>query len=298
MGRDHRLRVLATTPMIASIVKEIGQDAVVVHTLIGQDLDPHSYELVKGDGELFRHADLIFANGLGLEHGASLQRQLQKDQTVFLGDLIHQKNPDSFLRVEFGLDPHFWMDMSLFSQIIPPIVEVLSQKAPSSASSFIEKGEALSEELLSLDLEIQKKLLSIPDEKRHLVTSHDAFGYFTRRYLATEREIKEGEWEERVLSPEGLAPSGELGPFDIQKIIDYIEKHDLRVLFLESNVSKDSLEKISDACRIKGRKIRLSSRSLFGDSMESDEPGSYQRMLLHNASVIEEELLSDGCNLS
>ena len=93
-----------------------------------------------------------------------------------------------------------------------------------------------------------------PCRKRYLVTSHDAFHYFTRSYLA---EPGEANWAKRFAAPEGLAPEGQLNPRDIQKIIDYLRVKKISVLFPESNVSRDSIRKIATAGRELGLEIRF-----------------------------------------
>ncbi len=295
MGPDQqKLHVLSTTRMCASLVEAVGGENVAVYTLIDEDLDPHSYQLVKGDAEKFRRADLIFANGLHLEHGRSLKKLLEQEKTIFLGDKVREKQPELFLPMDQGVDPHFWMDVSLFSQIVPYIVAALSEKDPIHKALYAERGAALIDSLARLDREISGKMQSIPKERRYLVSSHDAFQYFARRYLAEEIEESIGkpiggkaEWETRFLAPEGVSPDGQIGPIDIQKIIEHVVAHKVAVVFAESNISKDSLNKIVEACQQQSVALRLAKTELFADSMGVD---TYPKMMEHNARVIHQEL--------
>src|SRR5271163_3592573 len=77
LEENDKLKVLSTTAQIDDLVTSIGGDRVDSRVLIRGDLDPHSYEMVKGDGEKLAGADLIFYNGLGLEHGANLHVYLR-----------------------------------------------------------------------------------------------------------------------------------------------------------------------------------------------------------------------------
>jgi manganese/zinc/iron transport system substrate-binding protein len=138
--------------------------------------------------------------------------------------------------------------------------------------------------MLQVHEKILSQMLRIPPEKRFLVTSHDAFNYFTKRYLADGEE----NWGLRFQAPEGLAPDGQLSCFDIQQIIDHLYAHKIHVVFPESNVSKDSLRKIVSASSEKGFSIKLSQGHLYADSLGS--PGSdadtYLKMMEHNVSLL------------
>ena len=102
--------------------------------LIQGDLDPHSYEMVKGDGEKLSGADLIFYNGLGLEHGASLSAILQgSPNAMAIGEKIKSICPERILMRGGAIDPHIWMDISLWQKGIDPIVEALSGADPEGA---------------------------------------------------------------------------------------------------------------------------------------------------------------------
>lgn len=290
---DGKIKSLSTIAMIGDLVRQIGGDYVNSITLVPGDLDPHSYQLVKGDDEKFDYADLIFYNGLGLEHGPSLQSYLERNQKALgLGNKILENEPSSIIRIQGQYDPHIWMDISLWVKTIPLIVAALSEKDPLHADFYQTKGDQLTDELLHIHHDIRKKLMSIPAEKRFLVTSHDAFNYFTKAYLATEEEKLDGAWRKRFAAPEGLAPESQLSPIHIRQIIDYLSKHHVHVIFPESNVSKDSLRKIVSAGKEIGLEITLAPCCLYADAMgKADSDGdTYQKMIQHNAAWIEKYL--------
>jgi len=260
-----KLKVLSTTAQIGDLASFIGGDRIEAKVLIQGDLDPHSYEIVKGDGEKLASADLIFYNGLGLEHGASLAQFLQSSpKSIAIGEKIQLACPDRILKKGGVIDPHIWMDISLWQKGIDPIVEALCQADPEGAALYRERGEALSLKMAKAHEELYAKLQKVPQEKRYLVTSHDAFRYFTRSYL---RDPQDSNWEDRFAAPEGLAPEGQLNPRDIQKIIDFLKGKGIEVLFPESNVSRDSIRKIASAGKELGLEIRICSEPLYGDAM-------------------------------
>lgn len=288
-AQNGKVKVLNTIAMISDLVQAIGGEHVDTITLIKGELDPHSYQLVKGDDEKFSSAQLIFFNGLGLEHGPSLQQQLYHNPLAIpLGDRILSQDADSALTFKRQVDPHIWMDISLWARGVPIIVEALSQKDPAHAELFKRNGDQLAKELEQAHRQVRQMMLDIPDDHRYLVTSHDAFNYFTRAYLATENEQKSGGWQDRFAAPEGLAPESQLSATDIQQIIAHLRKYAIHVVFPESNVSKDSIRKIVQAAKEKGLNIKIAETPLYADAM--GKPGSdgdsYVKMIQHNAKVI------------
>ena len=292
MSDNGRIKVLSTTAMIDDLVGQIGRDRIDHLTLIVGEIDPHSYELVKGDDEKLSYAQIVFCNGLGLEHGASLRYRLQQHpNSIALGDQIQKKYPGQILMIGGQMDPHIWMDVSLWSKTIDPIVQTLSKLDPEYAGFYQMNGEELLKHMLNVDKKIFDRLQSVPDEKRFLVTSHDAFHYFTRRYLASDEERSSMEWMKRCAAPEGLAPDGQLSTMDIQKIIDFLCSHPIGVVFPESNVSKDSLKKIVNACQEKGLAVKISKEMLYGDAMgaKDSDANTYLKVMQHNSETIVKE---------
>jgi len=281
------LKVLSTTAMIDDLVGEIGKDRVDHIPLIIGEVDPHSYELVKGDDEKLSSADLVIANGLHLEHGASLLQQLQKlPNVVFLGDAIKEKIPERILYIEGELDPHIWMDISLWAEGIDFVVAALIEKDPEYACFYQENGIALYQKMLMAHEEICSALHGIPEEKRYLVTSHDAFHYFARAYLG-----ENGSWENRCVAPEGIAPEGRLSTQDIKRVIEHLCSHQIGVVFPESNVARSALKKIVLSCEHRGLKVHICPLPLYGDAMGAAGScaANYLGMIRHNAEVLKGE---------
>ncbi len=282
----NKIKVLATTEIIADLVRKIGGDHIDVISIIGGDLNPHSYEIVKGDGEKIDIADVIFANGLSLEHSASMRYQLERHRnTIYLGDDVMKRHPEMILRVDNQVDPHIWMDVVIWRECIDPIVSSLSILDEKHSLDYLNMGE-IAKGILSLqNIKMKDKLGSIPDNKRYLVTSHDAFNYFVRRYFATDGE---SDWKKRVNAIQGLAPDEQISPLEIIKVVDYVLAHNVSVIFPEQNLSQDSLNKVVDSCKKKGSDVSLSSEMLYGDTMGGN---TYIGMLDSNTEVIYGNLL-------
>lgn len=286
-GRSNgKLKVLTTISMINDLVEQIGGDRIDTISLIRGELDPHSYELVKGDDEKFSRADLIFYNGLGLEHGLSLRQNLENNpKAIAVAEPILQDDPTLILKTDGQYDPHVWMDIALWMRTVEPITEALIQKDPEHAQEYRARAAVILEKMQEADAHVFKTLQTIPSHKRYLVTSHDAFHYFARHYLA---EQGEQQWQNRCQAPEGLAPEAHMSVSDVIAIVNHIEQYGVTVLFPESNVSQDALRKIADAGQRKGFMIRMSQEILYGDAMGASD--SYLDMIIHNAEVIAREL--------
>jgi len=286
---NQKVKVLSTTAMIDDLVKQVGGDHVNSLTLIQGKLDPHSYQLVKGDDEKLAFAQVIFYSGLGLEHGPSLQQYLSENpHAVSLGDRISQQQATDVIYVNGQKDPHIWMDISLWAKTVPMIVETLSQKDPSHRQEYEANGQKLLQEMAKAHQQVKEIMQQVPASKRYMVTSHDAFNYFARAYLAEDNEISTGEWQKRFNAPEGLAPESQLSTANIRLIINYLKKYQIHLLFPESNVSRDSIKKIVQAGNEQGLNIAIACCPLYGDAM--GEPGSegdtYLKMILYNAKTL------------
>lgn len=287
------LKVLCSIGMITDLVEQVGGEHVHTLSLITGELDPHTYEMVKGDGEKLALADLIFYNGLDLEHGPSLKRYLKESKKAFsMGDWVAQQAPEKIIYVEGAVDPHIWMDISLWALTVDRMATVLAEAAPEHRLAFEENAQKLKSKMDQAHGAVRALLQGVPDEKRFLVTSHDAFNYFSRAYLATEEEQESSQWNKRFQAPDGLAPDGQMSTTDIRQVLEHLEKYQIQVLFTESNVSRDVIDKVVESGNQIGLNIRVAHAALYGDAMGPEGSGAdtHLNMIEHNAKVIVEHL--------
>ncbi len=281
MAPGDQPRALSTTGIVGDMVCQIGGDAIEHIVLIAGELDPHSYTLVKGDVEKIARADVIFSNGLGLEHGASLRAQLDgSDKVCALGDALDQER---LLMCDGQIDPHVWMDVSLWSEAIDCVAQRLATLVPDKREAIEGRAASLKEEYAALDAHLCAQFAKISPDRRYLVTSHDAFHYFARRYL-----IEGDQWRDRFAAPEGLSPDGQLSSHDIKKITGFLKEHNVQVVFPESNVSLDSLRKVVNTAEQLGQQVKLSKKELYGDALgaQGSDQETYIDMMRYNGSAI------------
>lgn len=296
LQNNGKVKVLSTTAIIDDLVKQVGKEHVDTIVLIQGELDPHSYQLVKGDDEKLSAAQIIFYNGLGLEHGPSLQTYLLKNpKGISLGDLVEQQQAGRIIYVQGQKDPHMWMDISLWAKTVPFIVQTLSERDPAHAADFQANGQKLQAEMEQAHNQAMSVMHQVPPAKRFLVTSHDAFNYFARAYLSEKGEIETGEWEKRFAAPEGLAPESQLSVTDIKAIIAHLKRYQIHQLFPESNVSRDSIRKIVQAGKEQGLDVQIACCALYGDAMgpPGSEGDTYLKMILYNAKTLAKHMDPD-----
>lgn len=294
MGENGKKKILCTTEFISCLVEGVGGQYVDSLPLIWGEHNPHSYQLVKGDEEKFERADLIFFNGLGLENSSSLAFKLKKSPLACsLGQYLIQHQRDNILITDGSLDPHVWMDIELFSKTVPYIVEKLATLVPEHKDQIKRNGDILIRKMTAAHKKIKKLCRMIPPDKRYLVTTHDAFHYFARAYLAEKDEAETGEWIWRCQAPSGLSPEGQLSAYDIKRLVLHIIQHKISSVFAEVFVNKDAIKKLISSCREQGVEVHLARKQLFSDSIapKGSLGASYLDMMEYNATQIEEELI-------
>jgi len=291
---NGRLKIACTTSPIRDLTRALTVGLADTCAMIDAGLDPHAYELVKGDGEKLQGADLVIALGLGLEHGASISAALKSHpRCLFIGQYLKKSLPQRLIYVDGELDPHIWMDLELFSESLEPICERLCELLPEHKALLIERKVRLKNRLYSLHSAFRSKLQSLPMSRRYLVTAHDAFNYFTRAYLAEPSEQVSGAWKKRLIACEGLAPEGQVATSDLRQVIRFIEKNRTPCAFAESNLGRGFLQKILEVTRERAKaqaSFEIAKSPLCADTMLGGEGFDYVDSMAYNVELIYQEL--------
>ncbi len=278
----NKIQVLTTIAQIGEPLSVIGGDRVEVKSLMGPSVDPHLYQATHGDIETIEKADIIFYNGLNLEANmVTIFDEIGKTKPVLaVGETVDQSR---LLKDENGaVDPHIWFDIELWQQALEAAVEELIEYSPEDADYFEKNKEKYFRELEELKKEAEK-LQEIPDEKRILVTAHDAFGYFGRMHNM------------KVVGLQGLSTDGEIGVSDIEETIDIITKYKVPAVFVETSVNENAIHAVIEGAQKKGINVELGGE-LFSDAMgeAGTEEGTYIGMYHHNVDTIYEALQKGG----
>ncbi len=279
-------KVVATTSMLADLVRAVAGDRLEVRGLMGPGVDPHLYKPTAADVATLQQAQLIIYNGLMLEGqmGELLGRLSKGRSVVAVGDSLPADRllpPDG--AAAHHPDPHIWGDAELWSKCVAPVANALSALDPAAAAEYKLRGQSHTEELLKLHAWAKQRAQEVPEGKRILVTSHDAFNYLGRAYGF------------QVIGVQGISTVAEAGLADIVKVTDYIKQKGIKAIFVESSVPRATIDRIS---RDSGAKI---GGELFSDATgtpgktqtangETYDEGTVVGMLKHNINTVVEAL--------
>lgn len=273
---DEAALVIATTSIWADITSSITcDDGIEVRALLPDGADPHSYEPSFADRDALDAADLIVTNGLGLEQ--RLADTLESSdpggtRTFVAGDHVEPRRSDEHGDGPF--DPHFWLDPTKVADTIAPLGDALVA-AGADADLVRRCAEAFVGDLGDLDAEITAALAAIPDDRRILVTNHDALGYFADRY------------DFEILG--SVLPStstlAEASQRELDELAQAITDAGVPAIFAEN------LEVVDDA-QVLGDRLRVDVVSLYTDSLGDADSGAstYADMLRTDAAAIADAL--------
>jgi manganese/zinc/iron transport system substrate-binding protein len=267
--------VVATTGMIADTARSIS--GLAVRGLMGPGIDPHSWRATRTDIAALARADLVLWHGLGLEAQlADLMADLARQKPVVaLAEALPQDkllgDPDYPGR----FDPHVWMDPALWVGIAQPLTAALDAAYPADAAKHAEAAAlwtAAADEVAAYAAGV---LDSVPDERRVLVTAHDAFGYFGRAYG----------WQVEGL--QGISTESEAGLARIAELVDMLVTRRIPAVFVESSVPERAMRALVEGAAAQGHEVAIGGE-LFSDAMGADGTweGTWPGMIDHNATVI------------
>jgi manganese/zinc/iron transport system substrate-binding protein len=278
---DRPVRVTTTTNFITDTVARIGGARVEVTGLMGPGVDPHLYRASAGDVQALRDADVIFYGGLQLEGrmGDLLdelgERQLTKAITADI-PRAQLLAPAPGSGEEY--DPHVWFDVALWAQACRTIAATLIERDPAHASDYQTGLDAYLAELSALDAEITARLATIPPQRRVLVTSHDAFAYFGRRYGLD------------VAGIQGISTAAEATTADVERVAELVAERGVPAVFVESSVPRQTIDALLATAAQRGARVRVGGELYTDAAGEPGTPeGTYTGMLQANA-----ERIADG----
>jgi zinc/manganese transport system substrate-binding protein len=172
--------VVVSTSILGDIVANIVGDDAEVEVLMPTGADPHEFEPSARQVAAIRSADLVIANGLGLEEGLGRVLEEAAGDGVFVLEIAPLVDPRPLGDDAGNLDPHVWLDPTRMAMAVDFIASALSDSEPTV--DWAAHAEPYRRALIETDEWVRRRLASIPPEARLLVTSHQAFGYFADRY--------------------------------------------------------------------------------------------------------------------
>lgn len=265
--------VVATTSILKDITQSIAGDRVEVRSLVPIGGDPHLYEPIPQDAITITAADLIITNGLTLEGWLTefIANSGTEAQVIVATEGI---TPIQSATYAGSPDPHAWMDAQHGITYARNIAAALTALAPADAAAFAESLSAYEARLTEVDADIQAMIDNIPEAQRVLITSHDAFQYFGRRYGL------------RLESILGTSTDAQAQTSDINRLYQVIQKQRVPAIFIESTINPQTMKQIAQ-----DTKVSIGGK-LFSDSLGPDDSpaATYIGMLLWNAKTIMDAL--------
>ncbi|MCU0795802.1 MAG: zinc ABC transporter substrate-binding protein [Akkermansiaceae bacterium] len=274
---DGTFRVVATTSMIADVARQIAGPDAEVTALMGEGVDPHLYQPLRGDIAQLQAADLILYNGVLLE--GKMTGTIERFAKGGTRTLAVAEMPGLIDEAEGKHDPHVWMDVKLWAQAAGRICDALCDADPENAAAYRQRHEAYAAELAELDDRVRQAIATIPEDRRVLVTAHDAFGYFSRAYGIEVRGIQ------------GISTESEAGLKDLEALIQVLVERRIPAVFVESSIPRKSVEALVEGARAKGHEVKIGG-VLFSDSMgrAGSYEGTYIGMIDHNVTSLTQAL--------
>ncbi len=283
------LKVVASFSIIGDFAKNVGGDRVDVTTLVGPDGDAHVYEPSPADAVSMASAKLVLVNGLHFE--GFLQRLVEASASkAAIVELTKGITPIDF-KPEFAeaeaaeggheghnhgsTDPHAFQSVVNAKVYVKNIADAFCNADSAGCDAYKANATAYTEKLDALDKEVREAIAAIPQEKRVVITSHDAFGYFEHEYGLT------------FLAPQGLSTESEPSAADVAKLVEQVKQDKAAAIFVENITNPRLIEQISVETGIKV------GGTLYSDALsKADGPApTYIDLMRNNIKQIKGAIL-------
>ncbi len=275
-AQDEKPLVVATASIFADMAQNIAGDEVRIESVVPIGGDPHIYEPTPSDAQLIANADLIIKNGLTFEGWLSelIENSGTKAEVKLITEGIVPIGSQTYAN---SSDPHAWMDARNGLKYIENIKDALVKLLPDFKEQFEFNYGVYRRQLEDMDTYIQNEINKIPLKQRTLITSHDAFQYYGRRYGL------------RLESVLGTSTDAQVQTSDMKRLVKVIEETGVPAVFVESTINPKLLEQLAE-----DNGVRIGG-NLYSDSIGGkDSPApSYWDMLKHNTDTIVKALSAD-----
>ena len=274
---QERIKVVATFSILGDLVGNVGGERVEIATLVGPDGDAHVYSPTPGDARKLAQAKVIVVNGLGFEGWMTrlIRASSSKAPTITASKgIATRKAADEHGHGHGTADPHGWQSIANTKTYVANIRDGLAAADPTGRSAYEANAARYLASLDALESDVKAAIAAIPTDRRRIITTHDAFGYFGDAYGI------------QFIAPEGVATETEASARDVAKIIVQVRKQKVPAVFME-NISDSRL--MQQIARETGAKI---GGTLYSDALSG--PGgpaaTYLEMMRHNIGELRKAL--------
>ena len=274
-----RPRVVATYSILGEWVAEVGGTNIILSVIVGRDGDSHTYSPTPADAVAIAQADLVLENGLGFEPW--LTRLIESSGTKARRAAVSQGIESLRANLEAGhgmdVNPHVWHDVRLAIQMVQEVARQLALIDPPHAAEYRQRSERYCAELQELDLWVVQQTQSLPAARRKLVTSHDTFGYFARRYGFEVVGTALGSFTTDTPDPAAI---------ELAQLVEKIKAAGVPVVFTENMVNPKVLERVAHEAHVRV------APTLFTDALGpvGSEGETYLKLMHYNVRTMVEAL--------
>ncbi|MCB9154328.1 MAG: zinc ABC transporter substrate-binding protein [Caldilineae bacterium] len=277
-----QLKVIATTTIVGDVVRNVGGEAIDLTVLLPIGADPHGFEPAPADIAAVNSADLVFINGLELEHflepllenagGGAPIIAVSDGITPIDGTEEHEEDTSHADEDDHGgNDPHTWTDPNNVMVWVDNIQQTLSQLDPANEQSYAANATAYKAELQTLDGWIRGQVSRVSEDNRKLVTDHAVFGYFANQY---------GFEQTGAVIP-GYSTLSEPSAQDVARLEDTLRSFGVRAIFVGNTINEALAQRVADDLAIQLVQIYTGSLSA------ADGPAaSYLDYMRYNTEAI------------
>ncbi|MDO9313966.1 MAG: zinc ABC transporter substrate-binding protein [Burkholderiaceae bacterium] len=268
------LKVVATFSVLADIAREVGGPAVEVTALVGPNADAHVFEPTPSDVRRVAHADLVITNGLRFE--GWIDRLIAA--SGYRGPIVVASRSIATRQLSGGADPHAWQSLAngqrYADNIRAALVAALAGKSPTRVAEVEARAAAYQQRLAALERDTRARIDALPAERRRVITSHDAFGYFSAAYGVT------------FIAPRGWTTGSEPSAEAVARIVRQARESKASALLVENISDPRLIERIA---REAGLKV---GGELYSDALSppGTEADTYLRMFEHNVRTLVEAM--------
>ncbi|HHX78311.1 MAG TPA: zinc ABC transporter solute-binding protein [Acholeplasmataceae bacterium] len=272
---EGKVNIVATTTMLGDLSKQIGGDKVAVTTLMGVGVDPHSYAAKASDTNALTKSDFIVYGGLHLEGKmVDVLDQLSNEKASLNSGMALISSGGSLLYDSKGnTDPHIWFNVENWIVVAESLVEKLSEYDADNAEYYLTRGNKYIKELQDLNEWIISQVQELEEDKRILVTAHDAFQYFADAYGF------------QVEAIQGISTESEASISNINNLVDLVIEKNVKAIFVENSVPQKTIDSVIASSKSRNYTLEIGGE-LYSDSLGNGIDAEYIQAVKTNVSTI------------
>lgn len=281
----ERVPVVASFSVLGDLVRQVGGERVQVQVLVGPGSDAHVYQPTPAQARTVAAARLVVSNGLGFEgwmsrflraagfkgrHAVLAEGLAGPRRTGEAGVGPQGRHDHKGHRHDAAIDPHVWQNVAHAVTMSRRVAEALCAVDGAGCGEYTARAAAYGERLQALDLEIRQGWAALPEPRRKVITSHDAFGHYAAAYGV------------RFLAPQGVSTNAEASAQGVATLVRQVRAEGVRAMFLENIADPRLIEQIARETGVQP------AGSLYSDSL-SDAQGpaaTYEAMMRHNTQLM------------